>query len=170
MGTEIERKYLADRPHLEPFIPTGTDMVQGYIAGSPKEVRLRRKGASCTLTVKSVSMLVRSEYEIELTGAQFERLWPATHGNRVEKSRSIINEQGYSACLDVYSGHLQGLRIIEVEFSTIDAAESFDPPSWFGTEVTYSEAYKNRNLASLFSISALRRSGGDAYITRNGRS
>ncbi|NEC19620.1 CYTH domain-containing protein [Streptomyces parvus] len=159
MGTEIERKYLADRPHLEPFVPPGTNIMQGYITVSPQEVRLRREDGKCTLTVKSVSMLVRSEYEIELTDDQFEGLWPATHGNRVEKSRSTVDAQGHSASLDVYSGRLQGLRTIEVEFADINAAESFDPPPWFGPEVTYNESYKNRSLASLGSISALQDPG-----------
>ena len=37
--------------------------------------------------------------------------------------------------------------IVEIEFSDIKNAKSFDIPNWFGKEVTENNAYKNKNLA-----------------------
>ena len=33
-------------------------------------------------------------------------------------------------------GALTGLSVAEVEFATEDAADAFEPPAWFGREVT----------------------------------
>jgi len=35
---------------------------------------------------------------------------------------------------------------VEVEFETADDALAFEPPAWFGTEVTKDESYKNAAL------------------------
>ena len=49
--------------------------------------------------------------------------------------------------LDVYTGALEGLRVAEVEFPDDAAADAFEPPAWFGREVTDDARYKNRALA-----------------------
>lgn len=47
---------------------------------------------------------------------------------------------------DEYFGALGGLMTVEVEFETADDALAFEPPTWFGTEVTEDESYKNAAL------------------------
>ncbi len=148
---EIERKFLIRGSSL----PDGLDSIprkqisQGYLAVSPDgtEVRLRRKGDRCYLTVKSPGALQRTEREIELTSDQFEHLWPATSGRRLEKTRYLIQLNDHQIELDQYAGALAGLLVAEVEFPTIEASQAFAPPDWFGREVTQDERYKNRNLA-----------------------
>ena len=49
--------------------------------------------------------------------------------------------------LDVYHGELTGLVTVEVEFSSLEEAESFSPPAWFGEDITEDKRYKNKNLA-----------------------
>ena len=73
----------------EALAAPGERIEQGYltIGSDGAETRVRRRGERCTLTVKSGSGLVRSEHEVELTAEQFEALWPATEGARVEKVR-----------------------------------------------------------------------------------
>jgi CYTH domain-containing protein len=34
-----------------------------------------------------------------------------------------------------------------VEFGSVEAAEAFLPPAWFGEDVTYRPAYHNSNMA-----------------------
>ena len=50
--------------------------------------------------------------------------------------------------VDIYSGALTGLSVAEVEFATEDAADAFEPPAWFGREVTDDPRFKNQRLAS----------------------
>jgi CYTH domain-containing protein len=111
-------------------------------------VRLRRRAERWFLTVKSAGGLVRGEREVELSQEQFEALWPATEGRRVEKVRRVLDGgDGALIELDVYAGALSGLVVAEVEFADPDAAAGFDPPEWFGREVTDDPAYKNQHLA-----------------------
>ncbi|HWF55044.1 MAG TPA: CYTH domain-containing protein [Solirubrobacteraceae bacterium] len=148
---EVERKFLVDTP---PDVLSGaraTEIVQGYLVlgDGGAEARVRRRGGACTLTVKSGRGISRSEAEIELTDGQFEALWPATEGRRVEKVRHELPlPGGLVAELDVYGGALVGLRVVEVEFPSVAAAEAFTTPGWFGVEVTDDDAYKNRRLAT----------------------
>ena len=149
-GVEIERKWLV--PAQPPFAlgPTPADTIQqGYltIGSDGGETRLRRRAGRCTLTVKSGGGLVRAEHEVGLTPEQFESLWPATEGTRLEKQRYTLRADGHVIELDVYEGRLKGLKVAEVEFDDPWAAESFTPPYWFGREVTADPDYRNQRLA-----------------------
>ena len=145
-GFEIERKWLVQDPPAAALAVEGDEIAQGYlaIAQDGTEVRVRRRAGRCFLTVKSAGGLVRGEREVELSPEQFEALWPATEGRRVEKVRRVLDGR---IELDVYSGSLSGLIVAEVEFDDADAAAGFDPPDWFGREVTGENAYKNQRLA-----------------------
>jgi len=55
---------------------------------------------------------------------------------------------GLTIELDIYSGDLAGLIVAEVEFASEDEADAFEPPNWFGPEVTDDARYKNQNLAT----------------------
>lgn len=59
----------------------------------------------------------------------------------------MIPLDGVEAELDVFSGTLAGLVLVEVEFSSDRAMVAFDPPGWFGTEVTDDRRYSNAALA-----------------------
>lgn len=149
-GVEIERKWLIDEPPAEALAAPGDQIDQGYLAVTEDgtEVRLRRRGERCYLTVKSAGGLVRGEREVEISADQFEALWPATEGCRVEKVRRVLDGgDGARIELDVYAGALSGLIVAEVEFADDDAAAGFNSPGWFGREVTGHAAYKNQRLA-----------------------
>ncbi len=147
---EIERKYLvASLPENLDSHPH-SEILQGYLAidANGSEVRLRRKGERRFETIKSAGGLSRAEYEIELTPDQFQTLWPATEGRRVEKIRYDIHHTGgVKIELDVYQGDLAGLYTAEVEFASEAESHDFAVPSWFGKEVTADSRYKNKNLA-----------------------
>ena len=149
-GIEIERKFVVDRT------PDGFDdypsaeIEQGYLAITDEvEVRVRRYGEQAFLTIKSGGDQVRVEEEMEIDARRFSELWPLTEGRRIEKCRSRIpTGDGLTIELDVYQGRLSGLLVAEVEFDSPDAAAGFDPPEWFGREVTDDPRYKNTRLAT----------------------
>lgn len=150
-GVEIERKWLVPQAPDHVLQAPADRIEQGYltIGADGAETRVRRRGERCTLTVKSGLGLTRAEHEVELTGAQFEALWPATEGARLVKRRHVLRtEEGRVIELDVYEGALGGLIVAEVEFDDPWAAESFAAPYWFGREVTDDAAYKNHRLAT----------------------
>ncbi len=147
---EIERKFLLAELPGNLLAHRSRAITQGYLAigADGSEVRVRRAGERLLLTAKRGGGLVRAEAEVELSAEQFERLWPATEGRRVEKTRyEIPAADGLVIELDVYAGALSGLLVAEVEFPDTAAAARFAVPSWFGRELTDDDAYKNRRLA-----------------------
>lgn len=145
---EIERKWtVQDLPNISKG--KGEQIVQGYLAVTPNgtEIRLRKKGGKFYQAIKTAGALVRGELEVELTEEQYVAMWPATDGRRLEKTRYSIPWRDKTIELDVYSGALENLIVAEVEFLSIQEAERFIPPTWFGVEVTMDVRFKNRCLA-----------------------
>lgn len=151
MKAEIERKFKAGSVPAEILASAdSSDSVdQGYLVLSEgAEARIRKKGDSYFLTVKKGSGLSRLESEIVITEGQFGELWPATDGSRVEKVRHNVRiGDGLVAEVDIFSGANEGLILIETEFQDERQAASFQPPPWFGVDVTGDPAYKNALLA-----------------------
>lgn len=147
MGQEIERKFLV-RDGAPLIGGHGARLRQGYVLSSGEgEVRLRDADGQCTLTVKTGQGLERAEWEVDLTVEQFEILWPATAGRRLEKRRAALDAGDLTYEIDRYSGELRGLVVVEVEFDSLASASAFLPPSWFGREVTGDVRYSNASLA-----------------------
>lgn len=148
MSQEIERKFLVTEPPRGLNQYSKYEINQGYIVITDQiEVRLRKKGRKYYQTVKTGAGVKRGESEIELTEGQFEGLWPLTEGKRVEKTRYELPYGDNLIELDVYSGALRGLIVAEVEFKSEGDSSVFNPPDWFGMEVTEDGRYKNKNLA-----------------------
>jgi adenylate cyclase len=145
---EVERKWLVPTP---PDLPAhqGKNVIQGYIAVAEDgtEVRLRQIGEQFFQTVKSEGGLVRGEIEVELSKQQFDVLWPATAGRRLEKTRYSVPWAGKTVEVDVYHGSLVGLVVAEVEFTSVSESAQFTPPPWVESEVTEDDTYKNVHLA-----------------------
>jgi adenylate cyclase len=147
---EIERKFLiAGDPEVEPS--KAWHIEQGYLAlagdRGEAEVRLRRANDDLFLTVKGGTGQIRVEEEFPVDSEAFESLWPLTEGRRVSKTRHVFPHGDLEIELDVFEGALQGLRIAEVEFPDQNAADEFEPPGWFGDEVTGDRRYLNETLA-----------------------
>jgi CYTH domain-containing protein len=85
---------------------------------------------------------------VELDRDTFERLWPLTEGRRLHKLRKVVPHGGHEIEVDVYRGELEGLVVAEVEFPSEEAARAFEPPGWFGEEVTGDPRYLNETLAT----------------------
>ena len=149
-GREIERKFLVPEPPPELRRWPSTRIEQGYLAvgADGTEVRVRRRDGKATLTVKGGRGRSRAEEEIDIDVERFERLWPLTDGRRLEKARYVIpGAGGLELEVDVYAGALAGLTVAEVEFAGEEEASAFEPPDWFGREVTDDARFKNQRLA-----------------------
>jgi CYTH domain-containing protein len=147
---EIERKFLVAEPPEDLERWPSSAIEQGYLAISDDapEVRVRRRGGTSYLTVKSGGGRVRVEEEMEIDDGRFERLWPLTEGRRIEKTRyEIPAGDGLTIELDVYTGDLDGLVTAEVEFDSEEAADAFTAPGWLGEDITEDKRYKNQRLA-----------------------
>lgn len=134
----------------------GTRLMQGYLVASagrgPRHlsVRLREDGTGRRrLTIKGGAGASRTEVELDLDRDSFDALWPYTVGRRIEKVRYRYPLGGLVAEIDVFDGPLDGLRLVEVEFSDPVVMAAFEPPAWFGAEVTDDPSYSNDSLAQV---------------------
>ena len=94
--------------------------------------------------------MVREEYNLPLNKESFEHMVTKIDGLLIEKSRYLIPlKDGLTAELDVFEGSLAPLLLVEVEFDSVEAAEAFTAPDWFGEDVTNSGKYHNSNLSKL---------------------
>ena len=139
---EIERKWLVSLDRLPELPGVGTEISQGYF----DIYRVRDAGGYRYVTIKSGCGLVRTEIEVHLTDADFQKLWALVEA-MLTKTRYVIPCGDYDAELDVYHDSLTGLVTVEVEFPSVEEAESFQAPSWFGEDVTLDERYTNYSLA-----------------------
>ncbi len=156
---EIERKYLVASlpPDLEsyPF----HQIEQAYLCTDPV-LRVRRQDDDYYLTYKSKGLMAREEYNLPLTGEAYAHLLPKADGRRIVKKRYVIPlsgadgkkgtapGDGLTVELDVFEGSLAPLILAEVEFPTVEAADAFSPPPWFGEDVTYDGRYQNSALSA----------------------
>jgi adenylate cyclase len=144
--SEIERKFRVAR--LPPDLGEGTSLRQAYVAvDGDVEVRVRSDGTHHALTVKGGAGLERDEVEVAIDAVAFADLWRLAGARHLEKTRHRVDLDGLTAELDLYVGALAGLAVVEVEFASRQEAEAFDPPDWFGAELTGEAAWSNAALA-----------------------
>lgn len=144
---ERERRFLVRS--IPDVLPTPHYIAQGYLSTRPASIRVRRQDGLHTLTIKTGSGLARTEIERRLDPDEFEALWGITNELQIDKRRYRIDLYGgHVAELDLFDGDLTGRRIVEVEFDSDEAAGAFDPPEWFGREVTDDGRYSNASLAA----------------------
>lgn len=149
---EIERKYLI---HHVPFDLADYDfhmIEQAYLCTEPV-VRIRREDDNYYMTYKAKGLMIREEYNLPLTEESYAHLLPKSDGNIISKKRYQIpyrdTSGNYTIELDIFSDVFEGLMLAEVEFETIEAAQAFIPPEWFGEDVTFSSKYHNSTLSCL---------------------
>lgn len=145
MGKEIERKFLVkEMPDLNSY--TYKYLEQGYLSVNPV-VRVRKEDDTYYLTYKGKGFLEREEYNLTLNKESYEHLIAKADGKLIKKKRYLIPYDKNTIELDIFEGELAGLVIAEVEFETVEEANSFNPPSWFGEDVTGNKNYTNASLA-----------------------
>jgi len=151
---EIEKKYLIDTlPDL-----TATKEIksieQGYVSVSPV-IRIRKSNDQYYLTCKGKGLMAREEFEMLISPEDYNHLKTKLDTPPIIKKRYLLPLGPYTIELDIFQGHLQGLVIAEVEFPSLDAAEIFVPPTWFGKEVTMDHRFQNNQLSGMKDLSQL---------------
>lgn len=169
MGKEIEKKFLIRTlpENLEQY--QKKEIEQGYLCTSPI-VRIRKSNEDYILTYKSKfgialdaenvsSAKINNEVELPLTKEGYEHLKEKIDGYLIRKTRYIIPlEKGLKAELDIFKEQLEGLIFAEVEFPNEEMAYDFQPPEWFGENVSLDNRYSNYFLSKVENLDIFKES------------
>lgn len=156
---EIERKYLIKKIPDDLGKYQYREIEQGYLCQSPV-VRIRKDNNQYYLTYKGKGLLAREEYNLPLTKESYEHLLAKIDGKPITKTRYMLPlssptyQDGFTSTqtltieLDLFSSPTK-LVMAEVEFSSLEMANAFVAPDWFGEDVTDNPAYHNVNMIYL---------------------
>lgn len=144
---EIERKFLISSVPDDLSQYKCRLIEQGYLSTNPV-VRVRKDNEDCYLTYKGSGMLARHEENLPLTEDAYNHLIKKADGNIITKHRyEIPDGTGKTIELDIFDGVFKGTIIAEVEFESIQEADSYTPPAWFIKDVTNDPQYHNSNMS-----------------------
>ncbi len=146
---EIERKWLINT------IPSDLEQYphhiieQGYLNTAPV-VRVRRQDELYILTYKGGGMMAREEYNLPLDAESYQHLVAKADGHIISKVRYVIPlDDGLKIELDHFSSPIKDLYLAEIEFESVEQAEAYVPPAWFGRDVTYDPRYHNSVMSKM---------------------
>ena len=160
---EIEKKFLIKSLPGDLNQYQKIHVVQGYLSASGRpSLRVRKYGDEYILSYKFKERTqkevanVAKEVELPLVEESFEHLMKKVDGRIVEKNRYLIPlENDLTAELDVFEGYLDGLKFVEVEFKSEEDAANFNPPEWFGKDVTFDVHFKNGYLSRIADVAEI---------------
>lgn len=157
MAMEIERKFLLDRTPEEliaegAFIRRTQQVIeQTYLAlDEQQEVRVRRlvdadtAAVEYTHTFKQGNGMSREEIEYSITAGIYDQLFQASGAVPLIKTRTTGEWNGFTVELDRYDQ--LNLTVAEVEFDSLEDAEAFVPPDWFGEDISSKREYSNKKV------------------------
>nr|WP_306812746.1 CYTH domain-containing protein [Paenibacillus soyae] len=154
---EIERKFLLEH-YPESLIETGELAVkseqrieQTYLAmDDNEELRIRRiedlatGDVSYTHTFKRGNGLVREEVEYAISESIYSQVAAAFGFTPLTKNRVTADWYGRTIEIDIYD-QVQ-LTVLEVEFASLEEANAFAAPSWFGEDISSQKRYSNKTV------------------------
>lgn len=161
---EIERKFLVNSLPEDLSSYQCLVIQQAYLCTDPV-VRIRRQDEDYYLTYKGKGLMAREEYNLPLNKEAYLHLLPKADGNMISKKRYIIPISdpvfkagctmpanpgpfpGLKIELDIFDPPFAPLVLAEVEFPSVEMANAFIPPAWFGKDVTNDSAYHNSNMS-----------------------
>ncbi len=142
---EYELTFLAREIPAEIRQALPVRMVDVYVPEDPAlhpHLRLRRKGVTYEITkkvpVKADDLSIHTEQTIPLDQLEFESL-SSGHGRLVEKDRYVVVIEGRPAEVDIFSGKLDGLVMIDFEFLNAEDKKAFTPPACCLADVTQAD-------------------------------
>ena len=147
-NVEIEKKYLVKNIPGDLNDYRYHEIEQAYLCTAPV-VRVRKEDDSYYLTYKGKGVVKHAEYNLDLNKESYEHLRSKADGNIITKKRYLIPLEGtdLTAELDIFEKDLAPLTLVEVEFDSVEEAEQFTAPDWFGEDVTNSGKYHNSYLS-----------------------
>lgn len=157
MGLEIERKFLlpeypADliREH-EIRIEKEQLIDQTYLAiHGDQELRVRKiqdltsKRVEYTHTFKKGHGIAREEVEYSISEGLYEQIINAHQAVPLIKKRTTAVWEDKVIEIDDYE-QIQ-LLVLEVEFASVEEAENFNAPGWFGNDISSEKQYSNKKV------------------------
>ncbi len=144
---EIERKYIIHTPPADLEERPCRHIEQAYISRDPV-IRVRRSDDRYILTVKGRGLVAREEFELELSEESYAKLIKKAEGNIIRKTRYLIPFGPYTIETDVFKEPFDDLILAEVEFPSLEEAEAFAPPDWFGEDVTDDPRFQNASMSA----------------------
>jgi CYTH domain-containing protein len=137
---EIELTYLAREIPAEIRGVKPERLLDAYLPeGDAPTIRVRRCGNMYEITKKTGLVpgdhSMHLDQTIPLDEAEFQALRKAG-GRTVEKDRFFVEIDGYPAEVDVFTGDLAGLVLIDFEFPDEEARKRFHPPICCLADVT----------------------------------
>lgn len=157
MALEIERKFLLAADPME-LISEGVitalmeqRIEQTYLAiDESQELRVRRitdigsGEVTHTHTFKNGNGLVREEVEYNISAGIHEQVVNAFGFQPLTKNRITAQWNGRTVEIDIYDQiHLS---VLEVEFDTLEEANAFRAPDWFGEDISSQKQYSNKTV------------------------
>lgn len=155
MPMEIERKYLLEIAPQQLIDDSVIDaqsehrIEQTYIAMDvDQELRVRRikdiatGEYSYTHTFKNGVGLAREEVEYEITQVIYDQVMNAFGFVPLTKNRITAKYNETIVEIDIYDQ--VDFVVVEVEFESMEDANVFVPPTWFGEEISFNKKYSNK--------------------------
>lgn len=149
---ELEKTYLLK--YLPPGLEKSAykDMVDIYIPKSAvhPNLRIRKRGSKMEITKKSPvsegDASKQVEQTIPINESEFGE-FNLLEGKRIYKRRYTYNYMGKEAEVDIFKENLEGLILVDFEFSDIAGMESFKVPDFCLAEVTQEDFIAGGMLA-----------------------
>jgi len=147
MSEELELAWLVRGLPDDLDKSSGVKIRQGYLPNDNpeiKDIRVRDKNNKFTYTVKEFLKNSRetgfcSEETKDLSEEEFEKLWEKAEKKTAKTRYYYSLKGGLVAEIDMYENNLSGLVVVEIEFLSLVSYKAFEPPEWFGKEVTDSK-------------------------------
>ncbi|WP_379163653.1 CYTH domain-containing protein [Paenibacillus sp. sgz5001063] len=157
MAMEIERKFLLPE-YPERLIQEGHVQVltrhsidQTYLAiEDGQELRVRKitdldsGEITYTHTFKDGKGISRQEIEYNISEGLYTQMIEVVQAVPLVKTRITGIWNGTTVEIDLYT-QLE-LAVLEVEFDSLEEAESFTAPEWFGKDVSVEKKYSNKTV------------------------
>ncbi|MFD1775381.1 CYTH domain-containing protein [Paenibacillus rhizophilus] len=157
MEMEIERKFLLPE-FPQQLVQEGKLNIhsrqrieQTYLAmDGPQELRVRKienlasGEVHYTHTFKNGLGISREEIEYDISQGLYEQMIRAVRAVPLIKERITGEWNGVTVEIDIYD-QLK-LSVVEVEFHSLEEAQSFEAPEWFGQDVSEEKKYSNKTV------------------------
>ena len=146
---EIERKWrLRYEPDIKPY--TVQHISQYYMYTSDDiEARIRCTDDDWTVTVKLGGGVRRSEYEFDILPPCSAQLAIILKLPMIMKKRMMYRVHKYTPVIDRYIFPDNIDSVVELEFTSIQAASAFVPFEWMGDEITNDAELRNQSIAAV---------------------
>jgi len=148
MANEIERKFLIKRmPDLSNFESV---IYERYFIfrNDVVEMRVQKKGEKFEIERKEmVSGLSAEKTKLVISEPEFEKLKQL--GSEAILREGFFVSSNPDVSIKIYHGKHEGLKKIEVEFSSEAEARAFQIPDWYGEEITDSIVSRDSKLLDL---------------------